>query len=427
MAVRKDIVAAVDFGSHAIRVMIGTRLPDGSCRVLGYGSALSRGCVSFGAIQDADAAAQAFSSALKDAKRMANERIFTIYCGIQGATVKSSVYEGKVQIENEIVKPEHLIKARDNASLSHLGPDTRPISCVMSEEWYVDDMRVSDPVDMRGSVLRGRIRFTQLSVFVENNLRRCLENQGLEVADFVFMPLAASYGCLTREDKQIGAAVINLGASCTGIAVYQNGSVVEASAHNWGSGLIVSDVAAGLKISFEEAAELVVDYGINLELRDEKKREQAASKGPNTKDTIPIKLTSTVTGVPTTTTKNFLDLIIFDRADEIAEQINVFLTEKKLIHALPRGIILTGGGASIINQDALVNYKTHVDTRIGVPVGFQELPELLDAPEWAPVAGILNYAFAHRHIHHRRFGKAVYQDDNSFIGAVGRFFKRFVI
>ncbi len=75
MAGKGEVVAAVDFGSHAIRVLIGRRFPDGMTKILGYGSAPSHECVSFGAIQDADGAAHAFKSALKDAKRMANDAL----------------------------------------------------------------------------------------------------------------------------------------------------------------------------------------------------------------------------------------------------------------------------------------------------------------------------------------------------------------
>jgi cell division protein FtsA len=426
MAGKGEVVAAVDFGNYAIRVLIGRRAPDGMTKILGYGSALSHDCVNYGAIQDADAASQAFRSALREAKRMANERIFAVYCGIQGATIKSTMHEGKVQVDNEIVKAEHLIKARENAALSYPGPDSRPISCTMSEEWSVDDMRVADPLDMRGSVLKGRIRFTQLSVFLENNLRACIEGQSLDIADFVFTPLAAAYGCLTREDKNIGAAVINLGASCTGIAVYQNGSIVEASAHNWGSGLIINDVAAGLKVSFEEATELVVDYGINLQLHEEKTK-GAAAKTAGGDGNVQIKLARTVTGAPSTIQKSFLDHIIYERSDELADQICTFLNDKKLLYSLPRGIVLTGGGASIVNQDILINLKSGVDTRIGVPTGFDEVPEPMDAPEWTTVTGILNYAFAHRRSNRKGFSGTAYKTDNSTLAAVRRFVERFVV
>ncbi len=207
-----DVVAAVDFGSRAIRVLIGRRSPEGICKIVGYGAALSNGCVSYGAIQDINAAAKTFRRALNDARQMANERVHYIYCGIQGATLKSNLFEGKVQIENGIVKPEHLIKARENASLSHVSTDSRPISCIVSEEWLVDNMPVLYPLNMRGAVLTGRIRFTQLMAFLENNLRQCVENEGLKISDFVYTPLASAFGCLYDEDMSAGVAVINLSA-----------------------------------------------------------------------------------------------------------------------------------------------------------------------------------------------------------------------
>lgn len=400
MARKSELIAAVDFGSRAVRVVITRRTADGQTRILGYGVQPTQGCIRFGAVQDLNAATQAFHAALKAARKMAGVNVFALYCGIHGPKIKSGVTEGKVPIENHIIKPEHLATARENAATASIDTDARPLSSIMSEEWTVDGVRVIDPLDMHGSVLKGRIHFAQLPKFVENNLRACVEAQGLVIEEFVFMPLAAASGCLTCEDMQLGAAVVDLGATAAGIAVYMNNGIAAATAFNWGSGHIINDVAAGLKVSFEEAAELVLEYGISehriQSLNKGAARSDAERKAATATQEAPIKLTRTVTGAPATVSRAELDAIIFERSNELAGKVHHFFREHQVLDRLGRGIVLTGGGAAIHNQDTLFGVKCDMPVRVGLPIGFDDLPESLDLPEWAPVMGIVKYAIAHR-------------------------------
>ena len=431
MARKGELIAAVDFGSRAIRVVITRRTPDGQTRILGYGVEQTKGCIRFGAVQDLNAATQAFRSALASAKKMAGTNIFALYCGIHGPKIKAGVTEGRVPIENKIIKPEHLETARENAATASIDSDARPVSAIMSEEWTVDGVRVVDPIGMHGMVLKGRLHFAQLPKFIENNLRACVEAQGLVIEEFVFMPLAAASGCLTCEDMQLGAAVVDLGAAAAGIAVYVNDGIATAMAHNWGSGHIINDVAAGLKVSFEEAAELVLEYGISdhrMQLMSRSTaRPDPERKTANASQNAPIKLTRTVTGAPATVPRSELDAIIFERSNELADKVYHFLKEQQLLDRLARGIVLTGGGAAIHNQDTLFGIKCEMPVRVGLPIGFDDLPESLDLPEWAPVMGIIKYAIAHRKAIEKGHITASYNNSNSLFARVRRFMEKYFV
>ncbi|MCK5863081.1 MAG: cell division protein FtsA [Candidatus Hydrogenedentes bacterium] len=400
MAKKNELIAAVDFGSRAVRIVITRRAPDGQTRILGYGVEPTQGCIRFGAIQDLNAATQAFRAAFNTAKKMAGTSVSALYCGIHGAKISTNVSEGRVPIENKIIKPEHLETARKNAATASIGAKTRALSSFMSEEWTVDDVRVTDPLDMHGSVLKVRIHFAQIPEFVENNLRRCIETQGLLIEEFVFMPLAAASGCLTCEDIQMGVAVVDLGAAAADIAVYTNNDIAVATAYNWGSGLIINDITAGIKVSFEEATELLLEYGVSdhrIRLLDRNTtRSDSERKGASAKENAPIKLTRTVTGAPSTVPRSELDAIIFARCDEIAEKVQHFLNKNNLLDRLARGIVLTGGGAGIHNLDTLFGIICDIPVRVGVPLGFDDLPESLDLPEWTPVMGIIKHAMERR-------------------------------
>jgi cell division protein FtsA len=305
--------------------------------------------------------------------------------------------------------------------------DCLPISSIMAEEWTVDDVRVTTPIGMRGTILKGKVHFAQLPKFIENNLLACIESQGVHIEEFVFMPLAAGVGCLTCEDIQLGAAVIDLGALSTGIAVYLNGGIAASTALNLGCGFIVNDIAAGLKVSFDEAAELLIEYGISdHRIRTLNKRNGDEKTSSANKDT-PIKLQRTGIGAPTTVSRDELDTIIFARSAEIADKAVAQLKNNKLLDRLSRGIVLTGGGAAINNQDALFETKSDLTVRIGVPEGFEELPEFLDLPEWTPVMGIVKYAAVHRQAMRSGHALTRYGDGNSFLARINRFRSKYFI
>lgn len=431
MAQKGEIIAAVDFGSRAVRVVITRHTPTGQTRVIGYGVEPSRGCVRFGAVQDLNAAMQTFRAALNAARSMAGVRIYALYCGIHGAVIKSGVFKGKTQVENHIIKPEHLEAARENASHTSMEVDCVPISSVMAEEWTVDDVRVTAPIGMRGSMLEGKVHFAQLPKFIENNLNACIESQGVHIEEFVFMPLAAAAGCLACEDIQLGAAVVDLGAASTGVAVYYNGGIAAATALNLGCGFIINDIAAGLRVSFDEATELLLEYGISSRRLQTLARGEGRNNGNDgavpPAQGVPIKLQRTGIGAPTTVSRDELDTIVFARSVEIANRICDFLKKNKYMDRLSRGIVLTGGGAAINNQSALMETKSDQTVRIGVPEGIEELPEFLDLPEWTPVMGIIKYAVAHRQAIHSGQVLARYGNGNSLWARVNRFRSKYFI
>ena len=429
MSKNKDIVGVIDFGSRAIRVIIGSRLRNGQTHILGYSSVPTQDAVHFGAIQDINLAGKLANQALTQAQAMAKEKTYYLYCGIQGSTEMSGIHDGKVEIENGIIKPEHLEAARHNASLECVTPESRPVSCIKSEQWTVDDIRVADPIGMQGHVLKGRIHFTRLSIFLENNLRTCLENQKKKIADFVYMPLAAAHGCLTLEDIRLGAAVINFGSTSTSITVYNDNRLIATEVFKWGSGHYVGDIAAVLNVYFEEAVELLLDYGINIDLFETPTKGRfklsSTSIAPPDSD-VTIKLHKTVTGAPGTVAKSKLDAVIFERSKQFAALIEDYLKTNNYLMKLSRGLIITGGGAAVSNQDKILEKTIGISTRIGLPLGFNELPDAINTPEWAPTIGILNYAFAHRGGTGTASAKNGRQTKNSFLTPIKWFFNDFI-
>lgn len=416
MGRRGELLAAVDFGSRQVRVLIARVSDDGVMRILGHGVADSRGCVSQGVIQNLGAAQSALKKAMKLAEKEAGAKVTAVFCGLNGRNVETFIREGQVKLEREIVELEHLQEALDLASRDILAAGKRPISSVTSEEWYVDDLRVTEPVGIRGSILKTRVHFALLPTVIENNILQCIDANGLELEDVVYLPLAAAIGCLTPEDIELGVGVLDLGRTTVGLSIYRDRRIINTNSFEFGGIHITRDVAAGLQISYEEAIELIMEYGIAESLIENLEDDgEEAGDGEEIHDSAEglitssatnydnegnrqttIKLKSAVRGAPQIVKRAELDMIIFERSRELLNVIQRYFTGRNLTRHLVRGVVLTGGAGTIKNMDRLAEAILQVPVRLGHPMDIEAMPPSVNDPTFTPAVGILKHAYDFR-------------------------------
>ena len=397
MAKRGEIVAAADFGSREVRVLIAHQGEDGAIQILGHGASPGKGAISQGVIQDLNAAKLALKRAITAAEKEAGLRVSSLFCGLNGKNVDSFIRDGYVKLDKEVVEVRHMEETLDNASRDVLAPGKRVLSSITSQEWYVDDLRVSDPVGIRGSVLKTRVHFAQVPTVIEDNIATCIESQNKELEDIVFMPIAASLGCLTPEDMELGVAVLDMGRTTTGLSVYRDRRILGTNTFEWGGFHITRDVAAGLQVTFEEASDLILEYGVSDKLVLAEDEQIYTGNGHHYEDRgSNIKLKSVVRGAPTVVDRSKLDHIVFERSKELLTKVRQHLASRGLMKNLVRGIVLTGGSAMIRNQANLAESVFEVPARIGVPEGIEVMPQPVNSPEYAPIVGVLRHGFEYR-------------------------------
>ncbi len=402
MGKKGEIVGAVDFGSREVRVIIARQSDDGGIVVLGHGSAPARGCVSQGVIQDLAAAQQALKRALGLAEKEANHKVAMLFCGLNGKNVATTIREGRAKLDREAVELGHMDEALDQASREILAANKRAVWSVTSQEWYVDDLRVSDPLGIRGSVVKTRVHFAQMPSAIEENIENCIESQSRELEDVVYLPLAAALGCLTPEDIDLGVCVLDMGHTTTGLALYRERRIIATRSFDFGGFHITRDVAAGLQVSFEEAAELILEYGISDELirsiSDEDDIGEVARElaREDSESHTHIKLKTAVRGAPSIVDRSELDMIIFERSKELFTMVRKHLYSKGLAANLVRGVVLTGGAANIHNMTSLAEAVFEAPVRVGQPDGIDIMPQPVNTPEYAPIIGVARHGFAYR-------------------------------
>ncbi|MDX9974619.1 MAG: cell division protein FtsA [FCB group bacterium] len=427
MGNRGEFVGVVDFGSRDIRVLIARRVDDGAIEIIGHGTAPGRGCVSQGVIQDLNAAQNALRHALTQAEKEARVRVLSFFCGVNGKNVETFVCEGIVALEHGTVEEGHLEEAREVASREIVAAGKKINSAVTAQEWYVDGLRVIDPIGIHGQELKTRVHFARLPAVIEDNIASCVESQHREVEDILFQPLAASLGCLTPEDMELGVAVLDMGRNTTGLAVYRDYGILGTHCFDWGGYHITRDVAAGLQVSFEEADQLILEYGIS----DAYVRAMASEDGyvPRYEDESPadnrttrIKLTSAVRGAPSVVNRQDLDFIISERARELLTKVRQYVNARGLMKNLVRGVVLTGGASTIRNHVALAESVFEVPSRVGLPSGVEIIPHEVNAPEWCTAIGLVHHAFDYRSAARNARGDL---RAAAKLRSIGRFVKRY--
>ena len=245
-------------------------------RIIGHGTAPGHGCVSQGVIQDRNAAQVALRKALSAAEKEARAHVRTLFCGINGKNVETFIREGNVKIDRELVERAHMAEARDIAERDILAPGKHIASSISAQEWYVDDLRVLDPIGICGQVLKTRVHFARLPAAIEDNLIACIESQGGSSED---ISCPASALGVYPEDMELGVAVIDLGRSTAGLAVFRD--LPHPRLPEFRMGRLPHHARRRHKPAghVREADELILEYGISDEFIHREFHESRTSRG----------------------------------------------------------------------------------------------------------------------------------------------------
>jgi len=151
-----------------------------------------------------------------------------------------------------------VIEAASAVSIS----SNREILHILPRDFIVDDESgIKDPVGMNGVRLEAVTTIVETSSSLLNNVTRCVERTGVDVAGLVFAPLASAWSVLEKRQRDLGVVLIDLGGGSTSFSVYEEGGLLAAGALPVGGEHISSDLAIGLRTSVDTAERIKIEYG----------------------------------------------------------------------------------------------------------------------------------------------------------------------
>lgn len=376
------IIVSLDIGTTKICVIVARPSADGKFEILGVGKADSLGLMR-GVITNIDRTVQGIKEAVNMAEKESGCEIEEVYVGIAGQHIKSLRHRGYVMRDNhtdEIRQADIDRLIKDMYKLV-LPPGDRIIH-VIPQEFIVDhEEGVKDPIGMSGVRLEADFHIITGQIAATENIYRCVERSGLEVAGLVLEPIASCAAVLDEEEKEAGIALVDIGGGTTDIAIFQEGLIRHTAVIPLGGKIVTEDIKEGCLVMRPQAEQMKIKFGSALAL-ESMENEIISIPGLRGRDPKQISV------------KN-LAHIIQARMEEILEHVYHEVKRSGFELKLIGGIVATGGGAQLKNLKHLVEYMTGYDARVGVPVDLLSENSLarLKSPMYATSLGLLQEGY----------------------------------
>ncbi len=373
MGRKEEIVVGLDIGTTKIACIIGEVTEEG-IDVIGIGSHPSTG-LRKGVVINIDATINSIAKAVEEAELMAGCEVNRVYAGIAGGHVKGFNSRGIVAVKDKEVRCQDLARVVDAARAVAM-PMDRQVIHVIPQEYIIDDQDgIKEPLGMTGVRLEANVHIVTASVTSAQNIVKCANACGLEVADIVLEQLASSEAVLSEDEKELGVAVVDVGGGTTDIAIYSQGSLVHTAVLSIGGNHLTNDIAVGLRTPMAEAERIKQKYGCAM--TDEVAAEET------------IEVPSVGGRPPRVLSRQILSEIIEPRVEEIFAYVGRELKNSGYEDLIASGVVITGGTTILENMPELAEEILSLPVRRGVPKGIGGLVDVVRNPKFATGVGLV--------------------------------------
>ena len=401
-----SIIVGLEIGTSKVCAVVGDLSADGALNIVGLGQARSRG-VRKGEIADAPMAEEDVRHAIVEAEQMADVEIRSVYLGVTGGHLRGFNNRGVhpiVSADREISE-EDVQDVIKNAKTINLPAQNHVIHAIRQHFLVDGHDGINNPVGMLGSRVEVDVHVVHGNLNRLQNAIRTVKGLQLEVDDIVFNGLAASLALLTKEQKELGSLVIDIGGGTTEYVVYSKGIIKHTGVLAVGGDHVSNDLAYGLKVPLSRAEQLKIDQGSAI-VEDAIKSQTVA-------------LASEL-GLPLKTINlEHLRRIMSLRLEEIFQLIGRDLEQAGALDYLRAGVFLSGGAARIPHIAKLAEQVFQMPVFIGKTNSISGLKSALDQPEFATAIGLVKFgSFQQR----KREGRTSFSD--GIKTTIGNIFKR---
>jgi cell division protein FtsA len=373
-----EVIVGLDIGTTKTCAVVGFLSENGQMEIAGVGVAPSKG-MKTGVIINIDNTIASIAKAMEDAELMAGAEVSTAIVGLSGQQMQGENSRGVVAVANRNRTITHSeIKRVIEAAQAIVIPADREIVHVLSREFSVDSQTgIKDPVGMSGVRLEAEVHIITGASPSIMNLAKAVAGAGLECRDIVFSPLASAEAVLSRDEKELGVAIVDIGGGTTDILVYIDGGPSYSSVLPLGGSHVTSDISIGLRTPIDSAEVIKKKYGCSLaELVDPTETVEVPSVGGR---------------APRRIFRQELAGIIEPRMMEIMEMVDKELIKCGKKSLIAAGVVITGGGSMIDGAVDLAEKVFNLPVRVGAARDLSGLKDKVASPVYANAVGLLKY------------------------------------
>ena len=366
-------LVAVDIGSKTVKSIIAEIEDDGVINIIAVAKSNSESGMKKGNIVSISHAVESIRESIDAATNMATTEAKSVIISISGDHIKTLNSKAVVAVNEEEITQSDINKVLQKSKDSFISQNKEVIH-IIPQEYSVDEQSVKSPINMTGSSLGAKVHVALANSSNAKNLVSCFNKNNLEVMGMVFSPIAASYGVLTENDKELGIIVIDMGHGTTTVSAYLNGSIAYSSILPVGGYNITNDLAISLNIDSQTAENIKLDYGY-VEVTKEDEHNFLELEKYNNIDMFTV------------------SNVIADRVLETFAILKKELEESGLYDKIHSGIVLTGGTANLNGIQILAKEVFDKNIKIGFPYhNIKGLDDVVKHPQYATLVGLLHFA-----------------------------------
>lgn len=365
--------AGLDIGTTTIRCVVGMVDPNDSHKlsIIGQGTAPNTG-VRRGVVAHVEEVSDAIIKAITEAERLAGVRIGYATVNVNGSHVSGMNSHGVIAISaaDREIGPDDRARVDEAATVVQFPPNKEIIQ-FFAKGYSLDGQRnIKDPVGMHGIRLEVDAHMVTAATPSLRNLDAALEKAEIHADNHTVSSLAAAEATLSREQKEAGVVVLDIGASTTNLIVIEEGEVQHVAVLPIGGGHITNDLAIGLKTDLDVAEQVKIQHAGLVE---------------------PKKITASVTlkDAHYSFPMEEVFMITEARVEELFEYVDKELQRIRKSRKLPGGAVLTGGTAKLPGIAEFAKEKLQIAARVGKIRGVSGLVDIVEDAVFTTAVGLM--------------------------------------
>ncbi len=370
---QEEIIVGLDIGTTKICCVVG-EVSGNEINIIGVGKHPSVG-LRKGVVVNIESTVQSIKKAVEDAELMAGCEITSAYVGIAGGHVSGFNSRGIVAIKGNEIRRHDVERVQDAARAVAI-PMDREVIHVLPQEYIVDDQfGIMDPIGMSGVRLEAKVHIVTGAVTSANNLIKCTNQAGLDVCDIVLESLASGETVLADEEKELGAALIDLGGGTTDLAIFAGKNIKHTFVLALGGHNLTNDIAIGLRAPIGDAEAIKKQFGTCLfeNVGPEEIIEVPGMGGRKSR-----KLS-----------RQILAEILEPRMEEIFTLVRREIYRAGMENVMASGLVLTGGSSLLDGVTEIAESVFNLPTRLGKPTGIGGLVDVVNNPIYSTGVGLV--------------------------------------
>ncbi|MFZ0739521.1 MAG: cell division protein FtsA [Candidatus Acidiferrales bacterium] len=379
MGKKERYIVGLDIGSTKTCALVGEQEEDGNgVKFVALGAAESKGWRK-GQIVNLDLAVSSIRAAVEEAEAVVGMPVESALIGVAGGHVRGVNSRGGItlgQRPRDVQKDDvrRAVEAARNVTL----PEDREVLHVLPQEFFLDQQdSIRDAIGMVGQRLEANVHIVTSSAMATQNIVTAVNRAGVVVSDTVLEPLASAEACLTQDERDLGACLLDIGGGTTELLVYGGGFIRHTGVVPIGGDHFTNDLAVGLRTPVPEAEKIKRDYAV-------------AWREMMTQDR-PIEIASVGDRPPRTVFSRMLAEIVEARAQELLTLVHDELRRAGLDSQIPAGLVFTGGGSRLRGLPELAEKMFSFPVRVSLPRGIAGMNDEVTQPEYSSVVGLVLY------------------------------------